>query len=195
MPIIFREDVKTAGEITTTARDSRIDDLIDEVQGEAEGQAWCNRKFDRATYTEYIDTAEDQAFVYVKNPPIISITSVTDDAQVSARAITVASNVRDEADYLRRGEVHLWNAESVFTNGDAAVLVVYVGGYDRANLPRDLKGALINEVLFRLNNPNRWGIKSESADGVNVAYDIDGNFAAQTAAVLGRYKQWFRSIG
>ena len=192
MPIIDRDDVKDAGEIKTTARDDRINFLIGEVQAEAE--SFCQRKFDRATYTEHFDTAGSQGFVLVANPPIISITSVTDDAQVSARAIDVSANVRDEQEYYDRGEVRLWNAESVFTNGDAAVNVVYVGGYDRQNLPKDLKGALVNEVLFRLNNPNRWGVKSESADGVNVAYDMDGNFAAQTAAVLKRYRQWWRDI-
>ena len=187
--LLSLSEVKEAGEIGTDSMDARLDRLIDTVQSAIE--RYCRRKLDSDTYTEHFDTQQGQAEVWVDNPPITSVTSVTDDNKFGERAIDVDDDVMDESEYLNRGEVRLWNSESAFTAGEGAVKVVYVGGYNEGTIPDELKGAWIDEVLFRLNHPG-VGVSQQSADGAALTKNVRDGFAAEVADVLDNYKLWHK---
>lgn len=194
MALITPADVKDAGDIQNTDRDLRIQTLIDAVWADAE--RYCLRDFDYGTHTEHFTLDKAVGYVFVKAPPIESITSVTDDIQYSARAITVADNVVNEQEYFDRGEVRLYKSEGLFTADptEPTVTVVYVGGYTQASLPANLREALCQEVLFRLRG-RVVGVESQSADGASVKYSTRDGFAIETADFLdATYKLHHRGI-
>jgi len=193
MPIITLADVKLFGRIETSAYDDELEMLIEACQSRAE--AHCGRLFDYGTYTEYHDTGPADSALFVHNYPVVSVTSITDDQNVSARTITVATNVRDEAEYLNRGQVQLWNNETLFTAGQTAVKVVYVGGYSRETLPAGLKLTLVQYTLFEFNHRARIGIAQAGGDGAYARYDEKSGLPVQVLEALAPYVNWARRVG
>lgn len=192
MAIISLTDVKLRGRIASSEFDEELTMLIGACQKVAE--AYCNRSFDLGQQTEYHDIEPGQSALWVKVYPITTVTSVLDDAQVSARAISVASDVRDEAEYYARGQVQLWNNEGSLTPGQAAARVGYTGGYSAATCPDDLTLALCDFVLFEFNQRERIGM-GEGGDGQAAAYRQTGRIPDEVRAALAPYRNPGRWLG
>ncbi len=143
---------------------NELNRLINVAKATIEGI--CNRSLDTAqTYTEY--HTGGKPYVYVKRPPIVSITSVTDDAQYGARSIAATNYIDgtdDNGENYAIGRVELWYNESHFTPGKSQVKVVYVGGWTTATIPADIKHAWIRLVSLWYDNPER-GFARKSPDG------------------------------
>lgn len=159
------EDVARAmGLVDYTDDRTELARLIDVAKATIEGI--CNRTLDiAATYTEY--HRGGKTHVYVKRPPIVSITSVTDDAQYGARSIAATNYIDgtdDNGDNYAIGKVELWNTESAFTPGKSQVKVVYVGGWTTTTLPADIKDVWIRLVQLWFDNPERDAV-ARNADG------------------------------
>jgi hypothetical protein len=105
-------------------------------------------------YTEYHNGGSES--VFVKNPPIVNVTSVTDDAQYGARtvALTDVISTQDNGDNYAQGKIELWWNEGFFAGGRAQVKVVYRGGWDSTTIPADLKQAWIELVGFWYDVPD-----------------------------------------
>lgn len=193
MAIIGLKEVKDLGRLTTAEHDALLTLLIEAVQERAE--EYCGRVFDYGTYTEHFDTVAEQGQVRVKAYPIETITSVTDDALVSARAVSVSADVMSAEEYLHWGVVQLWNTEEFFSEGRGAVTVVYTGGYTPESAPASLKLALAQWVLFEFNHAERVGVSQQSADGASISYAQSGDMPLEVQAKLSHFKAWERTFG
>lgn len=188
--LITAQDVMDYGNLDNEALRPRITSLLASVFAAAE--QYCARKFSSDQFTEYFD-ATGQMNVFIENPPMTALTSVTDDAQQAARSIDTSLNVLWLDQYKNRGEVRLYNNESAFTGGVAGAKVVYTGGWTSTTLPADLKEALCQEVLYRLNT-RAVGVGQQAADGASVTYRERHGFAAQVTDVLDRYRCYWKGI-
>lgn len=162
------EEVAAYLDMPNTDDRTELSRLIDAAQKSIE--RLTNRSLaTAATYTEYHDGGSGR--VYVKRPPIVSITSVTDDAQYGSRSI-LATNWIDGTDdngaNYEAGIVELWNLESQFAPGRSQVKVVYVGGWTTTTIPDDLRDAWIRLVALWYDTPERDGVV-RSADGTQWA--------------------------
>ncbi len=163
MAIVTAQEVAAYAGIGNKHEDN-LSVAIDDAQGELED--FCNRQFEDATRTEYHDSDGTDTFIYVLNPPVNSVTSLTMDAQDTATAVAAANYVT----YEKSGKVQLFNDETVFSAGPQATLIVYRGGWTAANMPNALKFAVKQYaiVVFDRREP---GVVQFSADGVNLKYD------------------------
>jgi hypothetical protein len=186
------QDVMDYGHLDNEALRVRLTLLLASVFAACE--QYCCRKFSSDQFTEYFDASGAESSYYVANPPMTALASVTDDAQYGARAINTATNVLWFDAYKERGEVHLYKNEGYFSGGIAGVKVVYTGGYTSATIPADLKEAICQEVLYRLND-RAVGVGNQAADGASVNYNERNGFAAQVCDVLDRYRCHWKGIG
>ena len=148
----------------------------------------CERKFLRGNYTEYHDIASSGVYsVWVKNPPIVTLTSLTDDAQVGARAITVADDVQtyNGPNY---GEARLWNTEGTFVAGVQAVKIVYTGGYAADDIPEDLALAAWQMVAVLWEGAEPLARASQAIDGENISWR-DDSIPPQAKPIIDKYKR------
>jgi hypothetical protein len=163
-----------------------IDRLIDAAKDAIE--AMTARSLATATtYTEYHDAG--RAYIYVRVPPIVSITNLYDDAQTSARSIGSDDWIDDTDDSgqnYRAGKVELWNDESSFGGDRLDAKVVYVGGWTTSTIPQDLLQAWVELVSFWYNNTERTGIRSASQGGQSVQYD-ENHIPKPLQSVFRRY--------
>lgn len=163
-----------------------IDRLIDAAKDAIE--AMTARSLSTATtYTEYHDAG--RAYIYVRVPPIVSITNLYDDAQTSARSIGSDDWIDDTDDSgqnYRAGKVELWNDESSFGGDRLDAKVVYVGGWTTSTIPQDLLQAWVELVSFWYNNTERTGIRSASQGGQSVQYD-ENHIPGPLQSVFRRY--------
>jgi hypothetical protein len=169
------------------ANDSKLQNLIDSAQAAME--VVLHRSLSTATgYTEY--HRGGGTHIYVKRPPIVSVTSLTDDAQNGQRAITSGNWIDatdDNGDNYAVGKVELWNTEGYFSAGRAQVKVVYQGGWDASTLPADLRQAWIEFVALKYDAPDRVGIESISESGAGSVTYAKGDIPPRIMEALNRY--------
>ena len=189
--LITDQDVMDHGNLDNDSLRPRITSLLASVFAAAE--EYCGRKFSSDTFTEYYD-ATGQNNILVENPPMTGLTSLTDDAQYSARSIDTSANVLWIDQYKRKGEVRLYKTEGGFSGGLAGVKVIYQGGWTATTMPADLKAAIMDEVLYRLDG-RQVGVANQAADGASVNYSERNGFAAQVCEVLDGYRPWWREFG
>ena len=201
MAIITAAEWKTYAGITAITYDARLAVLIPALQDAV--QRWCNRVFDTATFTELHDGVGNGALI-LKNPPIVSVTSVTiADADNSFTGVTALTST--DYDFSLADDGRLWlvgaqdgrfgmNAEGVpsalswgnspaFPRGRENIQVVYVGGYGSspaAAMPESLKYAmykLIDTALLQTFQDT--SMKSESLGNYSYTRFAPGETAAQ----------------
>lgn len=166
MAIISTTEYKAYAGITATTYDTQLAVIIPALQDTIE--RWTGRKFDTATFTDKLDGA-DYDSVTVKNPPIVSVTSVT------INYVPSGSAALDASDFLfsTTDDGRLWLAASGiyrrgpdqdgmpvspafgpylrFPKGRENVAVVYVGGYSSMTMPGSLKFAMYKLTAIALN--------------------------------------------
>ncbi len=156
-------------------------------------EQFCGRKFDKQLHTEWHDILHGGTdTLWVLNPPIISVTSLTDDADTEVytgrgnRAISLTADVEVYDDYLR-----LTNTESAFSKGQKSVKVVYMGGYEAQDLPADLKLAGWLLVAAYWEGPEPIMRSAQNLDGAQISWrDPDPqnpDLPTQVANTLRRY--------
>lgn len=147
-----------------------LQSAIDAAQSVIE--QFCARDLDAyTTYTEYHDGG--RGYIYVIHPPIVSITSITDDWQYSQRALSSDNWIKDTDDNgknYRIGKVELWKNEGVFTGGRLSVRIVYTGGWTSTSLPGSLRQAWIELAGWMYDHPERVGKVSENVDGMSIVW-------------------------
>jgi hypothetical protein len=160
------ENVKASLVFTTTsAADTLISRLIDEVAATAE--TICGRHFLLADYEETFDGDGGES-LFLPAWPVWEVTEVLVDEE----------DVTDDVDTnLTIGELHY---SAGFTEDFQNVTVTYSAGYDCGEesehpVPADLEGAVIAEVCARFEN-----FQSESKTGENLV-DLRTRFLSGTA--------------
>jgi len=148
---------------------------------------YCDRIFDMARYTEYHDMPVSTGVVWVNNPPINTLWSLTDDAQDGARVINSASDVQIYSS-ASAGMLKLWDSESVFVTGIQAVKVVYTGGYARNDMPADLELAAAMMVAVLWEGAEPLARESQNIDGEQIKWRAD-SIPPQAQDTLDKYKR------
>ncbi len=191
MPVVTPELVASALRLDLNDAGPYLTLLCDAANRTIED--YCHRHFDRATVTEYhdIDTG-DISTLYVRRPPIIRLTSVTDDANTtiqtgrSNRSISITADVElypaEEPNRIR-----LVNNESVFSTGSRAAKIVYTGGYEEKDMPADLRLAGVNLVSAWWEGPEALARRQQIIDG-NVIMWRDEAIPPQVKQVLNKYR-------
>ena len=190
--LISTQDVMDFGNLDNDALKPRIASLLASVFAAAEQD--CLRKFSSDTFTEYFDADGSTSSYLVANPPMTALVSVTDDVQYSARSIDTSTNVLFYTEQKEEGLVQLYKNEGRFSGGVAGVRIIYTGGWTATTMPAELKEAICQEVLFRL-NVRAVGVKQENADGAGTTYATERGFAKEVADTLLRYRAWWKGIG
>jgi len=189
LAIITTAEYKAYAGISGTAQDAQLDILIPGLQAELERRT--GRKFDSATYTEYVD-GSDSPQISVRNYPITSVTSV----QLIDRSETVvytydAAYYKIELDtgLISRQSGGMWGGEvsdaypnwwqplpspltyqlgPAFPDGWRNIKVIYVGGYASNAMPADLKLLMYDLTSTRLAQIGQdMGLESEGLGHYN----------------------------
>lgn len=153
-------------------------------------EAFCDRRFEEAAWTEYHDvTQPNTRFVYLRNPPVASVTSLQYDAQEGTPE-TVASG-----DYIleaETGKITLHDDESYFPVGDGGgercVKVVYTGGWTAQSMPAAIKLACLRLASYLADSPDADGKASEGADGVSAVYEPGWDIPRTIANLVRPYR-------
>ena len=183
-------DVEEAGEAFRMVVES-VNDRI---------QDFCRRQFNLEKHTEWHDiTRMGVGELFVRNPPIVVLHSLTDDANTdiitsgrSNRSITTTANVEilplESPTYIR-----LVNNESVFAAGSQTVKIVYKGGYKQQNMPRELVLAACEFVAVKWEGPERVARARQNIDGEDITWQAGDREApdipVEIANVLRRYQR------
>lgn len=102
---------------------------------------YLDRKLITATYTEVIDT-NGSDLILTKHYPIQSISSI----KIADRPSDFATTTALDSNLYVNQETHITLYQLPYTKGRAKVQVTYTAGYDLADIPSDLKYALILQV-------------------------------------------------
>ncbi len=163
MSLTTLANVKAFKNITLTDHDSEINRLIPAV--DAFVDQYCARTIEQATVTEFHSTRAAQAKIFLKQPPVASITSIHDDPE---RTYASGDLLTDNTDYvLEDGDAGIVAFdEHTVKGGIRNIKAIYVGGYNP--VPKDLEEAAIELVwLARMKGDQALlGLQSKSiADG------------------------------
>ena len=133
------ERIKTFLNITNENSDSILNQLLQSVSEEVQNH--CNRKFLKATHTEYFDGDKAER-LFVSNFPIISITSIHDDIE----RVFGADTLVDTDSYVADSEngIIQFDYPIGLGTGQKNVQVIYEGGYE--TIPMDLQDAVVKKV-------------------------------------------------
>lgn len=175
--LLILTDVKKVLEFDK-ASEPLIKLLIKVVSDGAE--KYCNRKLIKATYAEKHD-GDNTDDILVKNPPIVSVASITEDD------ITVSSDwyvFYEEEGCIKRKDSGAW------AKGIQNIVVNYDGGYLQTALPNDLKWACLQWLLFlwKQKDNERIGVSSWGFGDQTTTFIID-EMPPSVKNILSRYRQ------
>lgn len=130
-------------------------------QASAIAEQRTRRKLKSRTYTSQTFDGMGSRKILFPEYPLSSVSAISVDG------VNVLSLVK----VYRYGEIRL--TEGVFTEGDQNVVISAVAGYDP--VPDDLQDAVLEIVAWNMKRfvGKGIGIRSESADGVNIGMEIE----------------------
>lgn len=129
---------------------------------------YCGRRFKKTTYTDLLVDGNGSEFLFLKNFPINSVTSIY-------RHYLVGDDDELDSDYyvIYSAEGYIYR-EAGFVKGHQNYKITYDAGYDFDNdgIPAGLQ-LLCNKICtFEYNSYSRVGIKSEKIGSYSVTYDV-----------------------
>jgi len=158
--------------LDTTTYDIALTHIINDVTDEIE--RICNgRRFASTAYTGERYNGNNEKFLFLRNYPIISVSSVTMDDET----VTAASAYTDYDKYwiepILNGSKYegVLFLENKWNKGDRNIVISYTGGY--ATIPGKLRRAAISlakEYYHMLRNAT--GLKSESIGDYSYTMDL-----------------------
>jgi len=198
-------------EFSDESKDELLEYLIEDSTKDIENE--CGRSFERNTFTEYFCGNGSQV-IYLKNRPVISITSVTinsgESGSLNTLIETIAASNCDIVDTaaifysggfpdgraLEEGIVGKYPDPSKTSRN---ITITYVGGYilpgeEDSDFPADLEGACIElcKHKYPYSVQNRNVVSEQIADykvqyGKSTEYEKDG-IPIRVMRILKRYK-------
>ena len=159
MALLTVNDLKVEGNINVTTQDDLLLALSEAVQslfGEL-----TNRVMESATFTEYHGMRSRSDKIFLKNIPVISITSIHDDPDWDYGS----SDLLSSDDYTFNADSGIVFYDGIFFTGNENVKVVYVAGYTVNTLPDAWKQIWIRQVMHWWSEAKN---KSHGQTSVNV---------------------------
>ena len=180
-----KEYLRTAGTPIGSDFDSLIENsLIPAVSQLIEKH--CSRSFGEATFTEYHDGGGD--FIHVKNPPIISVTSIYQDEDWEWSSSYLVSS-SSYINFL----VNIGSKSGKWPYAIRSIKVTYIGGYvytasaGHVVLPDDIKYAATLQVAYSFKRRKDIGLQTISfPDGSIQKFDT-GPLLAEVKGYLASY--------
>lgn len=171
-------NVKSWLNVSTTTDDTLLQRLLSAASGYI--QAWCNRVFAEASYTDTFN-GKDKTKQMLGNYPVLSVTSVTVDANVipPSTAVTVPGFVNDIYSVMLRD---YW-----FCRGIQNVVISYTAGY--ATIPLEVEQACIELVALRYRERQHIGEVSKTAGGAETVSYSQKDMSDGIKTILGNYKK------
>ena len=156
-----RANVKDFLQVVAVNND--IDDLINQTINRVSTmfETYCGRSFNSATFTEYIDGGGQ--WLFPKNTPITSVTSINEDSEWSWGSDTLISDST-----YRIADNNGIYYESIFIRGIQSIKLVYIGGYE--TLPEDVIQASITEVSRIIKHRVDFDVLTVNRDDGTVQY-------------------------
>lgn len=188
------QDVKTYLGITVATTDNVLTALVQNASAFIE--SYCNRVFEQ---TAYVETRNGNGAdrIFVRAPPIISITSVTvDNVTIPAAPDTISYGYVNDEDmvYLRTGTrltpvvVQAGSYTGVpvtFRRGVQNVVLTYSGGY--SIIPLDVNQACIELVALKFAKRDRIDKSNEVLAQQTVGFSM-ADMPAQVRTALSAYR-------
>ncbi len=174
MPVLTPEYAANAIGIDLAVAGSAFPALVEAVNAVVERDT--RRTFDLSIYTEHHDVPQATGELWVKHPPIISLTSLTDDANTTVitgrgnRSISVTEDVELYPDGGPYTWLRLVHNESAFTVGNKTVKVVFEGGYQQESMPADVQQAAVWIAAAWWEGPERMSRQSQNVDGQQIVW-------------------------
>jgi len=145
-----------------------IENLIDSVSLRCE--TYCDRKFLKATRTEYFNIDRNQTHIRVSRYPITSVANVWED--YTGQYSGDLNNTRaDEYDALSRANKGIISCRyRPWTKGFSSVKVTYTGGLavNVGGLPSDLRQSVARQVSYLYQKRSSLGVTGESIAGSSI---------------------------
>ena len=165
---------------STPEINTQIDNLINSVSSRFESH--CDRNFVSRAYTEYLD-GKGSSVIYPKQYPITDVESIHSDSgwKWLVKDLINSDNYRivDENSIVLKSGM-------TFSDAVQNIKLVYTAGYNE--IPYDLEGACINEVLRMLMKFEEIGVIEKRSNDYLVKY-VSAPFMEDTLLVLNRYKR------
>lgn len=176
----------------TTTYDTLIAGIVTDTSAQVE--AFCNRNFLEASYTQYFDTCYGDTKLFLKNYPVSSITTVK---YRGGNYGTPTWYSYPTTEYLLNAESGKISFAGKMPEAERFIQAIYTGGYkiDFAHegtathtLPTDLTTIVTDLCATSYNLLKTGGIASESTEGQSVTYkDITEEM---TQKRLSRYRNY-----
>lgn len=168
MALTTTADMKTMYPSVADFSDAQINSAI--LRATARIAGFIGFHPESAERTEYYDVTASMPHVVLKAAPVISVASVTDDAQAGSPTVLATD------EYFTDDALGVLYPDGIsFTAGNAALKVVYTAGF--ADLAGDddadmLDGLQLCALWILDTTPGSQGIKRETADGRTVEYTL-----------------------
>ena len=172
--------------LTTSHLQNWIEAASDAIEG------WCDRVFTSTAYTETQD-GNGLHWLYVYNPPIISLTSVQIIDSSEDTETILADQFRYGGD---AGEIVFKptnsSSYSVFPEERRNIVVNYTGGY--ATIPDDIQEAVVQTIqeMYKVTNTKNPGLKQIRLGEYSETRAAASEVVAVTPSILsliGRYRR------
>ena len=143
-------------------------------------QTYLGRKLERASHTQHIRPDKPRRLIYLANPPVESVASVS----AGSNALPETDWSLDNADL---GEI--WLARPMVPG--QRYTVEYTGGFQK--IPEDIKGVVLRQtaIAFKRTREKSWevsAVDSDTAIGSGISERLTANLSVIERTVLSRYR-------
>ena len=180
MPILTLADIKTHLSVPNASEDVILQSIVD--ASDSYVASYCDRIFDEATYTEYLD-GPGKTKITLEQYPVTAITEINYDPSGVFGADTVLDST--EYTFTSGGEVIF---RYTAPKGHKALKVIYTAGY--TTIPTDLNraGVLLAEFWYRHRARGEIGVSSKTKQQEIVNYSKAG-IPPEVEVLLNRYRR------
>jgi len=181
--LVTKAEYKTYMGISSTNSDTEIDFLIPKVSELV--KSYCRR-----TFVDFYDEAKIEVFdggfknILLKETPLVSVNSVAYSADYGK---TYTSLVKF-TDWVQQGDSVISLSPGGFASAINGYRVSYFAGYDLAELPGDLKLAVLDLVeYYSRNNGAVHSSRDLNPNTTQISYVASSNLPATIKRVLDQY--------